>query len=114
MSFIFVGIAGFIGALLRYIISEKMNPKTRGAFPYGTLLVNLTGSLFLGVLAAMQAGEFYMVLVGIGLLGSLTTFSTLNVELYSLQKYPRTWLFYLLSTYGGGLVVAYVGYLIFL
>ena len=113
MTFIIVGIAGFIGANFRYIISEKLNKRTSGTFPYGTLLVNLAGAFMLGLLVGAQVGEFYMLFIGVGLLGSLTTFSTLNKELYALQKYPRIWLKYFLITYIGGLVFAYVGYLIF-
>lgn len=112
MSILLVGIAGFIGANIRYIISEKLNKSTSGAFPYGTLLVNLIGAFLLGLLVGGQAGEIYMLLIGTGLLGSITTFSTLNKELYSLQKYPKTWLMYFLITYVGGFVFAYVGYLI--
>lgn len=114
MSFILVGIAGFIGANLRYILSKKLNKSASGSFPFGTLLVNLVGAFLLGLLVGSQAGEIYMVFIGSGLLGSLTTFSTLNKELYSLQKYPKIWLMYFLITYVGGLVFAYVGYLLFL
>ena len=45
-----------------------------------------------------------ILIIGTGLLGSLTTFSTLNKELYSLQKYPKSWLMYFLATYVGGFV----------
>lgn len=114
MSLILIGIAGFIGANLRYIISEKMNKRTNGAFPYGTLFVNLIGTFLLGVLIAVQAGELYILIIGTGLLGSLTTFSTLNKELYSLQKYPKSWLMYFLATYVGGFIFSYVGYFLFL
>lgn len=113
MSFLLVGIAGFIGANLRYILSEKLNKRTISAVPYGTLLVNLVGSFLLGLLVGSQAGEIYILLIGTGLLGSLTTFSTLNKELYALQKYPKTWLMYFLFTYVGGFFSAYIGYLIF-
>ena len=113
MSILLFGIAGFIGANIRYIISEKLNKSKSGAFPYGTLLVNLVGSFLLGLLVGGQASEIYILLIGTGLLGSVTTFSTLNKELYTLQKYPRSWLMYFLITYVGGIVFAYVGYLIF-
>lgn len=112
MSILLIGIAGFIGANIRYIVSEKVNKSTSGAFPYGTLLVNLVGAFLLGLLVGGQAGEIYLLLIGTGLLGSITTFSTLNKELYTLQKYPKTWLMYFLITYVGGFVFAYVGYLI--
>ncbi|MEK3980930.1 CrcB family protein [Psychrobacillus sp. FSL K6-2836] len=112
MSILLIGIAGFIGANIRYIVSEKVNKSTSGAFPCGTLLVNLVGAFLLGLLVGGQAGEIYLLLIGTGLLGSITTFSTLNKELYTLQKYPKTWLMYFLITYVGGFVFAYVGYLI--
>jgi len=114
MSFIFVGIAGFIGANIRYIISRKLNKRTSGVIPFGTLLVNLVGAFLLGLLVGSQVGEIYMLLIGIGLLGSLTTFSTLNKELYSLQNHPKTWFLYFLVTYVGGLAFACIGYLLIL
>lgn len=112
MNILLIGIAGFIGANIRYIISKKLNKSKSSAFPYGTLLVNLIGSFLLGLLVGGQAGEIYILLAGTGLLGSVTTFSTLNKELYSLQKSPRSWLMYFLITYVGGFVFAYIGYFI--
>lgn len=110
MTFILVGIAGFIGAIIRHIISIRLNSSAIGAFPYGTLLVNLMGAFLLGLLIGGQASGIYILILGTGLLGSITTFSTLNKELYSLQKYPKVWLLYFLITYVGGFILACIGY----
>ena len=108
ISLIAVGGAGFLGAMLRYYTSEKLNNPSE--IPYGTLLVNIIGSFLLGLLGGMHMGGIYYLLIGPGLLGALTTFSTLNVELIKLQNNRRRYLFYFVSTYVGGLLVAYIGY----
>ncbi|MFJ7827056.1 fluoride efflux transporter FluC [Psychrobacillus sp. NPDC096623] len=112
MSIILVGIAGFIGANIRYIFSKRLNNSTSDAFPYGTLSVNLIGAFLLGLLVGGHASEIYMLILGTGLLGSITTFSTLNKELFTLQKHPKAWLLYFLATYIGGFVLAFIGYFI--
>ena len=107
ISLIAVGGAGLIGAMLRYYTSEKLNKTSQ--IPYGTLLVNIIGSFLLGLLGGMHANGIYL-LIGTGLLGALTTFSTLNVEFVKLQTSPKRYLIYFISTYVGGLLVAYIGY----
>lgn len=113
LSYLFaVGIAGFVGAIARFYISEKWNNKSDGGFPYGTLSVNLLGSFLLGIIIGINMEEFYLIMIGTGLLGAFTTFSTFNKELYTLQKNPMRWLLYFSTTYIGGLAVAYIGYMI--
>ena len=108
ISLIAVGGAGFLGAMLRYYTSEKLNKTSQ--IPYGTLLVNIIGSFLLGLLGGMHMDGMYYLLIGTGLLGALTTFSTLNVEFVKLQTSPKRYLIYFISTYVGGLLVAYIGY----
>ena len=108
ISLIAVGGAGFLGAILRFYTAEKLNNYNQ--FPFGTLLVNLIGSLLLGLLCGMHVEGIYYLLIGIGLLGALTTFSTLNVELIKLTENRKTYLLYFISTYIGGLFVAFIGY----
>jgi len=91
MSKIFlVGVGGFIGAALRYVLSGYVQNLTQSiAFPHGTLTVNLIGCFLIGVfcqLVEMQAGmtEEMRLMLMLGLLGSFTTFSTFSSETLNL------------------------------
>jgi fluoride exporter len=75
-----VGVLGAIGSLARFAITDAVTRRTPGAFPYGTLLVNLSGSFVLGVLAGAKVGDVLTYVVGGGLLGAFTTFSTWMVD----------------------------------
>jgi CrcB protein len=57
-------------------ISTSIARTRRGAFPLGTLVVNVTGGAALGLLVGLGVGGDAMALLGAGLLGSYTTFST--------------------------------------
>lgn len=70
--------------LLRVVASAHLN---RESFPYGTLAANVIGSFALGLLA--DAGEATTVILASGALGSLTTFSTLTVEIVELWRRSR-------------------------
>jgi CrcB protein len=92
---ILVGLGGFIGAVLRYLISGCIQNLTQSvAFPYGTLAVNITGCFLIGILSHLvesQAGitvEMRLLLI-IGLLGSFTTYSTFSNETMNLLQDQR-------------------------
>lgn len=82
-----VGAGGFVGAVLRYGVSNAL---AHVAFPLATLLVNVVGSFGLGVVAALLDREgidpVHRYTIGVGLLGALTTFSTLSVETIRLMQ----------------------------
>lgn len=81
-----VGAGGFVGSILRYWFSGLAQQWTQSAvFPFGTLAVNLTGSLMIGFLSQLadSRGVFTAetrALVFIGVLGGFTTFSTFSNE----------------------------------
>jgi len=82
---------GALGALLRYWVSSATYALTGNAFPYGTLLVNVAGSLIMGflyiwLLERMLAGSALRAFLLIGLLGAFTTFSTFSVETLNLME----------------------------
>ncbi len=81
---LFVALGGSFGAVFRYLISIFMVQLFGSAFPFGTLLVNILGSFLMGVVYALgQVSEVspeMKALVGVGLLGALTTFSTFSNE----------------------------------
>lgn len=80
---------GALGALLRYWVSTGVYMMTGRAFPYGTLVVNVLGSLLIGflyvwLLERMAAGSALRAFVLIGVLGAFTTFSTFSLETVTL------------------------------
>jgi CrcB protein len=87
-----VGIGGFIGSILRYVLGGYVQQWTRSVdFPYGTLAVNLTGCLIIGFLSylAETRGIFTAesrAFIFIGLLGGFTTFSSFGNETINLWR----------------------------
>lgn len=96
MSFALVlalGVAGGLGAVARYVFDGVI--RVRGPVPVGTMAVNISGSLLLGlltglVLAAVLPPEWTLV-VGTGFLGGYTTFSTASSETVRLLQAGRVW-----------------------
>lgn len=83
--YIFIAIGGATGACLRYFLSQLMLQWFGKGFPFGTLLVNIVGSFFLGFLYSLLEHNhletaLWRTTVGIGFLGALTTFSTFSVD----------------------------------
>ncbi|WP_394132703.1 fluoride efflux transporter CrcB [Shewanella maritima] len=81
---LFVALGGSIGAVMRYLMSIFMIQVFGTSFPFGTLLVNIVGSFFMGMVYALgqmsHLSPEMKSLVGVGLLGALTTFSTFSNE----------------------------------
>jgi CrcB protein len=79
-----VAAGGALGAVARYGIGGWFQQATRSDFPWGTMLVNVTGSLVLGFLMvwlrATTASVEVRTLLTVGALGGYTTFSTLTYE----------------------------------
>jgi CrcB protein len=87
-------IGGGLGALARYHVGGLVGPRQQTPFPLGTLLVNVAGSLILGLLVALVAvgrlPEDWLVWGGVGFCGGLTTFSTFTYETLQLVE-QRSW-----------------------
>jgi len=91
MPLILIGLGGFAGAISRYLVDGFVSERTAGAFPWGTLVVNLTGSFVLGVLFAMTTERAILPAdirgpVMIGFIGAYTTFSTYMLESWGLLE----------------------------
>lgn len=112
VSILIVGIGGFFGAIIRFLLSKKLNESNR--FPLGTLSVNLVGSLIVGVIFGLALPKVWMLFLVSGFAGALTTFSTMQKEIIERWQagMRRQAVSYVIVTYGGGLLLALIGYLI--
>ncbi len=88
-----VGVLGGLGSLARFLVDGLVSAQTGGRLPLGTLLVNLSGSVVLGVLAGVALkGDAYL-LAGTAVIGSYTTFSTWMFESERLAEDGLAWMF---------------------
>ncbi len=91
MNWVLVVLGGMAGASLRYLTDRAVQARHDSAFPWGTFTVNTAGSLVLGLLtgavAAGAAGSHLYLLLGTGLCGALTTYSTFSYETLRLARH---------------------------
>lgn len=81
-----IGVLGGVGAIFRFALDGTVAARLGREFPYGTLAVNLLGSLILGLLVgAAVRGDAYDI-AGTGLVGAFTTFSTWALESHRLGE----------------------------
>tara|TARA_X000000368_G_scaffold41878_1_gene30223 strand:- start:2066 stop:2440 length:375 start_codon:yes stop_codon:yes gene_type:complete len=108
-----VAIGGAVGAVLRYVLQTISGPDSE---PYATLVINLVGSLMLGVLfgiiaAGTVVSEGSVVLLGTGLLGAFTTMSTFAMDSVRLSEdSASTAAAYVTFSIAGSLILAWLGY----
>jgi CrcB protein len=90
-ALLFIAVGGAVGAVLRYGASLGVYSVLGRGFPYGTLFVNVSGSLLMGVLSVLMLERFaigpeWRAAVLVGVLGSFTTFSTFSIETLNLLE----------------------------
>ncbi|MFJ4715571.1 fluoride efflux transporter CrcB [Streptomyces sp. NPDC088785] len=90
MNWLLVIAGALVGAPLRYLTDRTVQARHDTAFPWGTFAVNMAGSLVLGLLtgavASGAASSRLQLLVGTGLCGALTTYSTFSYETLRLAE----------------------------
>ena len=117
MPLFLVMIGGALGAGIRYQIGRLMLTLLGPGFPWWTWTINLTGGLLMGLLTGLLArfggvgGEAWRLLVGVGVLGGYTTFSSFSLE--SVNMIQRgDWghaLAYVLSSAVGAIAMLFAG-----
>jgi CrcB protein len=85
MTILWVGLGGFLGANARYFLGAAIMQRWGGIFPWGTLVVNITGSFILGFFMAFAQSRPWVqpnfrLLFAVGIVGGYTTFSTFTYD----------------------------------
>jgi fluoride exporter len=118
MHVLLVMLGGAVGSALRYLLGTAM-PVPVGTLPLPTLIVNIAGSGILGAVTALTAyhggsTREWALLLGTGLCGGFTTFSTFSVEVLSLWDSGHGLMaaVYIVLSVSGGLLAALLGALI--
>jgi CrcB protein len=81
-----VALLGGVGALGRFLLDTLISSHTSKDFPYGTLAVNATGALLLGLITGLALPADALLLAGSATLGAYTTFSTWMLETHRLAE----------------------------
>lgn len=91
MNYLWIALGAVIGASARYFVSTYVGRHFSAVFPYGTLFINITGSLILGFFLIYSTERVlidprWRLLVAIGFCGSYTTFSSYSFESFALME----------------------------
>jgi CrcB protein len=105
-----LAVAGALGALARYLLSGFVQQRAETDLPVGTLAVNLSGALAIGLIAGVDDIGSAPTLVAVGFLGGFTTFSTWMIETIRLGRPGLRPLLNLAITLFAGVALAAVGY----
>ncbi|HTJ71637.1 MAG TPA: fluoride efflux transporter CrcB [Actinospica sp.] len=85
-----VGLAAAVGALARYLLDQAVAQKFESAFPWGTWVINVSGSFVLGLITGLSLHDglspHVVTVLGTGICGGYTTFSTFNFETIRLAE----------------------------
>ena len=85
-----VVLIGGAGSVLRFLVDGMVSRRTGRAFPYGTLVVNISGAIVLGLLTGLPLTGDAALLAGTAAVGSYTTFSTWMLESQRLTEERQT------------------------
>ncbi len=80
MTPLLMALAGGLGAGSRYSLDAWLRPRVSPRLPWSTHLINISGSLLLGLIVGLGADDTWHTVLGTGFLGGYTTFSTASVE----------------------------------
>ena len=109
-------LGGAVGSLARYLFVTYVHARTSGPFPFGTLLVNVSGAFLIGAVMTLLAERWMgnpnlRLLLVVGFLGGYTTFSSLEYELYSAMQagFKAVAVAYLLASIIAGYIAVLLG-----
>ncbi len=112
---LYVMVGGAVGSGARYLTGRAMTALLGAGYPFGTLAVNLVGGLLMGVLvgvlARSSAPEGWRLLLGVGVLGGFTTFSSFSLDVVTMieRGAPGLALGYVLVSVIGSIAALFAG-----
>lgn len=115
LKYFMVGVGGFAGSIARYALGVYIGSRLGVRFPYGTFVINVSGSFLIGfslaLLARTTASQYWRYLVPIGFIGGYTTFSTFEYEtLRAIQDgQPMTGLLNVVLSVAIGFIAVWLG-----
>ena len=86
-----VVLIGGIGSVLRFVVDRAVARRLARPFPFGTLVVNISGAALLGLIAGLALNKDAALLAGTAFVGAYTTFSTWMLETQRLGEERQTW-----------------------
>ena len=100
IKYLMVGIGGFVGAIARYWLGSYIGGKMGTRFPYGTFVINISGSFLIGLILTLLAERMHWspnlrYLIPIGFIGAYTTFSTFEYETLRTVQEGQLWIAFL-------------------
>lgn len=116
LQYLWIGLGGFIGANTRYVLQQWAANLWGADFPYGTLVINVSGSFIIGLFLTLATGRLALpvearLFVAVGFLGGFTTFSSFSYETLRLLEQGLWWpaAFYFLGNTGLGMLGVFLG-----
>lgn len=118
LIYLYIGLGSALGGMARHGVSSWMALRFPGAFPWGTLAVNVLGSFLIGFIASLPESKWLGLPTGtmrqcltIGFLGGFTTFSAFSIQAVTLAQHGKTQasLLYILLTLAACLAAAALG-----
>ncbi len=118
MEYLLIGLGGILGANARYLVTDWAMRQLGTGFPYGTFLINLSGSVVIGIFMALMARypshHHLRLFFAVGFLGAYTTFSTFSFESLQLLQQGRLLhaMCYTVGSAALGIIGAWLGFLL--
>lgn len=114
-TILFIGIGSFIGGVLRFVLSQAIQSKVEGGFPFGTLAVNVIGCFLIGLVFGFYekglVSDQLRLFLATGIFGGFTTFSAFSNETIALLRIgqPLQAMGYVSISVIAGLTATYIG-----